>query len=368
MKSVELFFVHLFNDYSGSPRVFRDAIESSSGEENRNLITSPHPGFLDGIDCKRINTFYARSNNKFMVLFYYLISQAILFFLTSFLLLKSRIKGNAPSLVVNTLLPFGALLAGKLFANKVTSYVHETSIQPLLLKQFLRFIVEHSATNVIFVSKYLQSVESFHKPQQNHIYNGLRSDFPAVSMINQEKKFTGKQLLFVGSLKKYKGVNELICLAKKLPDFKVIALLNCSQSEKKSFFYGVVLPANFEIYIRPSNISEFYANSFCVLNLSLPDLWVETFGLSLLEGMAYGSPVVAPPVGGPTEFVNCQNGLLADSREVEFIAKYMVSLSESFENWKSYSDSATQTASGFTTLKFKNNIRVYFSTQSDFYS
>ena len=41
-----------------------------------------------------------------------------------------------------------------------------------------------------------------------------------------------------------------------------------------------------------------------VLNLSHPDKWVETFGLTVLEAMCYALPVIVPPVGGVVELVD----------------------------------------------------------------
>lgn len=58
-----------------------------------------------------------------------------------------------------------------------------------------------------------------------------------------------------------------------------------------------------------------------VLNLSRPDAWVETFGLTVIEAMAYGIPVIVPPVGGIAELVeNGINGYKADSRNVNHVS------------------------------------------------
>lgn len=359
--NIDLFYVHLFNDFSGSPRVFKDAIDSDINKpSNTYVITSKHNGFLDGVMGNRVNCFYARSSNRYIQLCYFLLSQILLFMQLSFLLLKSRIKGRKTTVVINTMLPFGAGIAAKLFSNKVVYYVHETYIKPDILKRFLRFFIEHCATNVIFVSKYLQQVETFNKPLAEVIYNGLRTDFPVVNDVNARAKFTGKQLFFAGSLKAYKGIDQLLQLALHLPSFEVIAAINCEEVELEQYRKSHTIPENMSFHIRPANIKSYFENSFLVLNLSLPDGWVETFGLSLLEGMAFGSPVISPPVGGPVEFVTSSNGLLVDSRETQKIVEFVLYLNSSFDLWNTYSQQALQTSKRFTAEKYKQSFKTYF--------
>jgi glycosyltransferase involved in cell wall biosynthesis len=359
--NVDLFYVHLFNDFSGSPRVFKDVVDTQINELGTTyVITSKHPGFLDGVNAHRVNCFYARSTNRYIQLFYFLLSQMLLFWKLSFLLLKGRAKGRNSTVVINTMLPFGAGLAAKLFAYKTVYYVHETYIKPDVLKCFLRFFIEHCATNVIFVSKYLQKNEAFKKPLSEVIYNGLRTDFPVIVEVDSRRKFLSKQLFFAGSLKAYKGIDQLLQLALHLPSFKVVAAINCEVSELDEYKKNNSIPNNMTIHIRPTNIQSYFENSFMVLNLSLPNGWVETFGLSLLEGMAFGSPVISPTVGGPVEFVNDSNGYLVDSRETNKIVEFILHLDSSFGIWNAYSQQAFQTSKLFTAKKYNKSIKAYF--------
>ncbi|QHS14360.1 glycosyltransferase family 4 protein [Shewanella sp. Arc9-LZ] len=360
-KSVDIFYVHLFNDFSGSPRVFRDAINSGiSTPNNTYVLTSKHRGFLDGVNARRINCFYARSNNRYIQLFYFLISQIFLFFQLSFWLIGNRLKSRKSTVIINTMLPFGAGVAAKLFATKVVYYVHETHIKPDLLKAFLRFFIQHCATSVIFVSKYLQHQESFDKIGSDVIYNGLRTDFIPSNDLDFRSKFERKQLFFAGSLKKYKGISQLISLALSLPKFNVVAAINCESYEYDEFIAGNTIPKNLIIHVRPSNIQQLFQESFLVLNLSLPEAWTETFGLSLLEGMAFGCPVVAPTVGGPVEFVNNENGLLVDARNTEKIVEFVLYLNSSFDVWNRYSNEALSMSKKFTAEEYKMALIAYF--------
>ena len=359
--NVDLLYVHLFNDFSGSPRVFKDAIESNIDTSNNTyVITSKHAGFLDGVSGKRINCYYARSSNRYIQLLYFLVSQIFLFFQVSFFLVKGGIKGRKFTVVINTMLPFGAGFAAKLFSNKVVYYVHETHIKPDIFKKCLRFFIENCASNVIFVSQYLCQVEAFRKPSAEVIYNGLRADFPIVNDVDAKGKFLGKQLVFAGSLKSYKGIDQLLQLAQYLPNFEVIAALNCEEAELERYKKRHSIPENMTFHIRPSDIKSYFEKSFLVLNLSLPDGWVETFGLSLLEGMSFGSPVVSPPVGGPVEFVTSGNGYLVDSRETLKIVKFVLYLNSSFDVWNRYSQQALLTSKRFTAEEYKKSIKAHF--------
>jgi glycosyltransferase involved in cell wall biosynthesis len=242
----------------------------------------------------------------------------------------------------------------------VIYYVHETYIKPELLKQFLRFFIEHCATRVIFVSKYLQSVESFVKPHQSVIYNGLRSDFPVITSVDENLKFNGKQLFFAGSLKLYKGLEQLFELATLLPEFNVVAAINCEIEELNEFLRNRTISGNVKVMARPSNIQQYFANSFVVLNLSLPDDCIETFGLSLIEGMAFGTPVIAPPIGGPVEFVDDKNGLLIDARKTQEIADFIKYLNESIDVWHTFSQHAMLISQRFSSAEYKKSFKLYF--------
>jgi glycosyltransferase involved in cell wall biosynthesis len=295
-----------------------------------------------------------------LFLCYFLIAQVLLFIQLFGYLLLGKVKGRQSTVLINTMLPFGAAVASKLLAKKIIYYVHETYIQPEALKRFLRFFIEHCASHVIFVSQYLSQQEAFKKPMQNVIYNGLRSDFSVNNNLDFVAKFAGKKLFFAGSLKRYKGIEKLVELARVLPDFNVIAALNCQPSELDRFKAEVEPPNNMTFIIRPANIQQYFASSFLVLNLSSVDHCVETFGLSLIEGMAFATPVIAPPIGGPTEFVTKKNGALISAEQVDEIVKFIRHLNSSEKVWRSYANDAYLTAKSFSAEQYKQSFKSYF--------
>lgn len=71
-------------------------------------------------------------------------------------------------------------------------------------------------------------------------------------------------------------------------------------------------------------MSVFYARASLVLNLTNPRLAIETFGLTPLEAMAAGLPVIVPPVGGIAELVQAGvNGYCIDVACVDAIASHI---------------------------------------------
>lgn len=79
---------------------------------------------------------------------------------------------------------------------------------------------------------------------------------------------------------------------------------------------------NLTIYPRTDNVAEFYNEASLVLNLSNPDEFIETFGLTALEAMRDALPVIVPPAGGIAEMVNDgENGYKIDCRDTDRLVK-----------------------------------------------
>lgn len=73
----------------------------------------------------------------------------------------------------------------------------------------------------------------------------------------------------------------------------------------------------------------FYARADIVLNLSRPDQWGQAFGMTLLETMTFGGPVIAPPAGGPVELMDDgREGFLIDSRNGDALAQKVLQLAD----------------------------------------
>jgi len=317
---------HLFNDFSGSPLVLSTVVKGflKKGFQVEIITSMKDEGFLSGLEVKYHNNGYKFLNNKLLRLFLFLICQVKMFFQTL------RFRNQEVVIYVNTLLPFGVALAGRMMGKKVIYHIHETSVKPAFLKKFLKWIASKTANEIIYVSDFLRKEEGIEGVEGKVVYNALSKEFVETASVFQKGKSEEKEfvVLMLCSLKAYKGVNEFCALAKALPEINFEMVLNANWEDIRTYFENKFMPKNLILFPKQSDVHRFYQKADLVVNLSHPEQWVETFGMTLLEGMQYGLPSIAPPVGGPAEIVQQGvNGYQMDQREIEKIAQQIEHLS-----------------------------------------
>jgi L-malate glycosyltransferase len=311
-----IIFFHVLNDYSGSPNVLSTVIRGllEKGFAVDLYTSSATDGPLGGIEGVNYHpVFYRIFKNKILTSILIIIVQ-IRYFLS---VLQFR-KEDDVQIYVNTILPFGATLGAQIVNKKVVYHVHENPIRKNIFHKVGIYILLKYADKAIFVSEDLYNSYKFEKRKKVLIYNSLTPQF-----INRAKDFQimytkPEKILMACSLRIYKGVNIFVELAERLPEFKFLLVLNADESEIEGYFEKRIIPQNLEIFSKQTDMHPFYTKAQLVLNLSLPEMWVETFGLTILEGMTYGIPAIVPPVGGITELVeNGINGFKVDPGDLK---------------------------------------------------
>lgn len=355
---MKIVFIHLLNDFSGSPLILSQVIAvcNENGFKAELFTGNSGEGFLSDVAARKFTYGYKRFENRYLTLISYLASQVFLFFK----LLKY--KNQEAIFYINTMLPFGAGLAGKLLGKRVVYHLHETSVTPPVLKFFLRWVVQLSSELNIFVSQYLLRQERFEGIKSACIHNVLPESFIRQSIVHtyeplQDGRFT---VLMLCSLKKYKGIDEFLAIARLLEenqDIRFLLVLNADPGELEHFFADRAVPANVEKHANQTDVVRFYQKASLLLNLSRIDEWVETFGLTILEAMAFGVPCVVPPIGGPVELVEeGRQGFLISSHEVHKIADKIGWLAEHPETCREMAQRAREKASRFSPEDFAQNI------------
>ncbi len=346
---------HLYNDYSGSPLVLSTIIKSfcANGFAVEIITSTEAPGFLSDLKARIISNNYKFVNSRYLRLVLFLICQVKMFFQTL------RYRKEPVVIYVNTLLPFGVALAGKLMGKKVIYHIHETSLKPLLLKNFLKWIAASTASEVIYVSRFLAETEKLPIVSSKVIYNSLSDEFikTAKESLLQPVNHSIFRVLMLCSLKGYKGVHRFVDLARKLPALSFDLVLNATSEEIDLFFNKVVLPKNLYLYPKQSNVHPFFKKASLVLNLSHPEEWIETFGMTLIEAMQYGLPVIAPPVGGPAEIViSGFNGYLIDQRNEKALSNRIIRLAMDKHGYQKLSKNAIQYVKRFSRKNAESRI------------
>ena len=152
----------------------------------------------------------------------------------------------------------------------------------------------------------------------------------------------------ISSLRAYKGIFILLELAKSLPEYEFCMVLGSTQKEVIQFKEKFKPTANIAIYSEQSNLHTFYQKADLILNLTIPSLSIESFGITILEGMTYGLPCIVPPIGGPLELVdNGINGFTIDSRDLDLLKKKIIEILSNPTLYRTLSEKAIKKAETF---------------------
>ncbi len=358
---MKILAVHIYNDFSGSPLVLSQLLEYWSKKNyDVHLYTSGQKGRLSDIPKVKYHLHnYNRSENKL---------KTLLDFIKVNYILYKKIKRDARKgdvVYINTLMPFGAALAARKRGAKVIYHVHETSVRPERLKAFLKWIQRKTASFNIYVSKYLKKTEGFDASNEFVVHNVLSDKFfeRANRFLEQKRDEEKKSVLMLASLRAYKGVNEFLELARLLPDKPFDLVLNASEDEIKKFMKNQQIPENLNVWPAIKDVHPFYQRAKIVVNLSRPDQWIETFGMTIIEAMAYGLPVIVPPTGGPAEIVKEGFGFTLSCYNLKEIAGVLSALYNRDELYKRLSENAAEEAKKFRSAKFNETIEdIVFGT------
>lgn len=316
MKHIVCF--HLFNDYSGSPKVLKTVLEGLLEKGYHVDLVSSKGGILDELSHphlrRRFTYRYRFSTNAAITMFRYILVQIYTFLISWYYLFDKDAV-----FYINTILPTGPATAGRLMGKKVVYHYHENAFVKGAFYRTLAWWMQKIADRIICVSAYQASFLK-RKTDVTVVPNALPKDFVERLHPNAEEAFKRKTVLMLSSLKEYKGTREFIQLASDMPQYHFVLVINDSQENVDNYLKDIIPLHNLSVYPRQQNVEHFYHAATMVICLTNRHLAIETFGMTTLEAMSCGLPVIVPTVGGIAEMVDdAENGFKIDVQHLEVI-------------------------------------------------
>lgn len=352
-----IILIHTLNNFSGSPKILAilatDLIEKGYSVT---IITSKGPGFLSNIPgATYINNHYQWSPSKLKTLINFAFYQIWLFFKIL------GYKSHNTIFYINTITPIGAAWACKLTNKERIYHIHENMLLKKPLFNIYRTTYRYCNEKSIFVSKYIQKITPTNKPYKV-IYDAIDNQFIAEAKhyLSCSHKHEQDNILMICSLRRYKGIYEFIELSQQLPQYQFVLVVSATQQEVDKFKSEITCGANIHIYTTQTNLHKFYQQAKILLQLSHTDTRIETFGLTILEAMTYGVPVIGPNIGGPTEVIdNGVNGYHVDTQNINEIKSRINELMQNPIQYDNFSKSAINKAAQFNSIIMCNEIEHY---------
>lgn len=349
----KIIFFHLLNNYTGSPLVLRNTIlvARDMGKEVH-LFTSSGEGFLSGIpDITYHPNYYIRSRYRILTLFTFFLSQLFL----AVNLLKFR--GVSCIFYINTILPFSAILMGRLLNKKVLVHIHEYEISPRLLNNFLFWNVRTFADELIVVSNFLAKNPSLFPRSSRVIYNCVKKEIEEQALFQVQVRGEFR-ILMLASLRPYKGIYDFLTLAREIPQAKFELILSESEEDVDRWKKWLDIPGNLAVLPVQEDVVPFYERASLVLNLAHKEEVLETFGMTILEGMYFGLPAIVPTEGGVTELVkDGVNGFQIDYSDLPSIKALIEKMKSDVPFWRNLSQNAINQSKHFSTENFRREIK-----------
>lgn len=311
---------HLLNDYSGSPMVLRMALRGLLRKGYHVDLTTTKGGVLDELgtanNLRRHTYSYQFSSNGMVTMLRYLWAQAY-----TFVVAFRWWKEKDIVFYINTLLPAGPAIAGRMMGKKVVYHYHENADAKGAFYKVLAWIMQKIAHRIVCVSDYQASMLQCQE-KITVIPNALPEEFAEKMTPDGEAAFERKNILMLSSLKTYKGTDEFIRLAQQMPEYQFTLVVNDEEKAIRQYIEErrLEISGNLRLYPRQKDVTEFYRTASIVMNLTNKELAVETFGLTALEAMTAGLPVIGPTVGGIAGIIeDGVNGYKIDCQETERI-------------------------------------------------
>ena len=314
-----IIFFHNNNDYTGSTRVLADVIAAEYADQRVSVVAyrNGNKGLLSQLPNVNIISYWKPQRHGEDI--FLVTSQLVRLQVTLIALL---IGWRYMAFYINTVVPFQAALVGRLYRKHIIYHVHEKFVQRVGVVPLMEWVFNHTKAHRIFVSRYTKEQYPDNPSCTWEIkYNKLSAEYLAKVRVKPIRERKCDTILMIASLSKLKGIFNFLDIAALLSAYRFRLMLSSDMCSIRSFIGDHPVPSNVELIPAQSDIHPYMYDADLLLNLSIPFFWVETFGMTILEVMAYGIPAIVPNVGGPTELItNGYNGYCTDVTDVHLVA------------------------------------------------
>jgi glycosyltransferase involved in cell wall biosynthesis len=347
-------FIHLLNDFSGSPRIMGAKIASYRRHGAQCcVITNAAGGFIAAADGPHRFVSYAKApTNKPLWLL-----RLLWWHLRTFLVVL-RLAGPGDTVHASTLLTAPHLLAARLKGARTVIHIMETEVSPRAHKAILIFFATRFAQRVIYLSAYVRTALGHHFAgwPWRITYPCIDPAIMAAANAPDRPRDPARPFTvgLVCSMIWHKGYAEFIELARLCPDLCFLLVLNGSEAALDAQIPRAARPANLTVRFSVKQIGTALADMDLLVSLTRREGWIETFGLTLIEAMAFGLPVIAPDIGAPTEFIEHGiNGFLVNEADLARIGQLIGRLHADGATYARMAKAARATAERFSDSSFQ---------------
>ena len=245
------------------------------------------------------------------------------------------------------------IIAAKILRKKrLFLLVHHCYTKPFLwnnlINKFLSSIIGNFVMGIIFVSNATKRnilkntyLTRFLKGRAVVIHNGVDLKYKKLKKINTFNKYRTKlKVLMLSRIESYKGHDDLVeafeRLPKKIKNKYIILfvgsgkLSDIEKLKKKIIFLNLQNNFKFISYLNFNSIR--ILKSVDIFFSLTRDF--EGFGYSIAESLLAKTPVVSTKVGGTIEFLNKDNSVLINPRDVKKISQTLEKFSKNRLNFR----------------------------------
>ncbi len=349
-------FIHLLNDFSGSPRIINEKIAAyhASGEDCF-VITNDAQGFIRPPGGHRFISYRKHAGKLRWGI-------ALLYWHLRTFLLVLRLAGRGDIVHTSTMLTAPHLMAARIKGATTVAHIMETRVSPDVHRRLMCFLIATFADRIVYLSRYVREAlgERFAAVPWHITYPCVDKRIVAAAAAQGRTDDIRTRAFTVGlicSLIWHKGYREFVQLARHCPDLQFMLVINGDATRFADEFPEGARPANLAVRFNVPQIAQVLAELDLLVSLTRREGWVETFGLTLIEGMTFGLPVIAPDIGAPREFVeNDRNGYLVDEADLPAVTEIIRRMSADPGRYAALSDAARATATRFTLDRFREAV------------